>query len=164
MARKTSSKSMSASDSAENTVANDRKQEQVDSEGSHHILKEGKARKLSPKSTNHVFYEVGREPHDGDLYVRLVTNEGGGLHSKEWVKLVDVLDVLSSQEDKPFKSSVLRTVFSSKSANNAGFLAACLRDMELTIQSEKSVFLQVLAPNFHKHREELLALSQQDSE
>ncbi len=164
MARKTTSKSVSASNPAENTVAKDSKEEQVDSESSHKILKEGKARKLSPKSTNHVFYEVGREPHEGDLYVRLVTNEGGGLHSKEWVNLVDLLDVLSSQEDKPFKSSVLRTVFSSKSANNTGFLAACLRDMELTIQSEKSVFLQVLAPDFHKHRDELLALSQQDSE
>ncbi|EKO3566867.1 hypothetical protein P0E95_003252 [Vibrio metschnikovii] len=164
MARKTSNKSVSAGTPVENTVADDRKQEQVDSESSHQILKEGIARKLSPKSTNHVFYEIGREHQDGDLYLRLVTNEGGGLHSKEWVKLVDVLDVLSSQEDKPFKSSVLRTVFSSKSANNAGFLAACLRDMELTIKSEKSVFLQVLAPDFHKHRDELLALSQQDSE
>ncbi|CAE6883848.1 hypothetical protein [Vibrio sp. B1FLJ16] len=164
MVSKASSKSTSANTSEENTALKSKKQPPDNPEGSHQILREGKARKLSPKSTNYVFYEIDREPNEGELYVRLVTNEGGGLHSKEWIKLTDVLDVLSTQEGKPFKSSVLRTLFSSTSANNAGFLAACLRDMELTIQSEKSVFLQVLAPDFHKHRDELLALSQQDSE
>ena len=72
MVRKASSKSTNTS--AENTVSKSRKLEPVDSDNLHQILKEGKVRKLSPKSTNHVFYEIGREPNEGELYVRLVTN------------------------------------------------------------------------------------------
>ena len=74
MVRKASSKSTNANTSAENTVSKSRKQEPVDSDNLHQTLREGKARKLSPKSTNHVFYEIGREPNEGELYVRLVTN------------------------------------------------------------------------------------------
>ncbi len=130
----------------------------------HEILRESQALKLSPKSTNHVFYEIGRNLADSELYVRLTGNEGGGLHSKEWIKLSDVLGVLAEQEDKPFKSSLLKGVFVGGSANNAGFLAACLRGMGLTIKSEKSVLLHVLAPDFDKRRDELLSLGQQSSE
>ncbi|NMU52940.1 hypothetical protein HKB25_02825, partial [Vibrio parahaemolyticus] len=44
------------------------------------------------------------------------------------------------------------------SANNAGFLAACCRGLGLIIQSEKSVFLHVLAPDYEQRRDELLSL------
>ncbi|OOE78673.1 hypothetical protein BZG73_15835 [Salinivibrio siamensis] len=130
---------------------------------SHQVLREGKARKLSPKSTNHVFYQIGREQVDGELYVRLIGNEGGGMHSKEWVSLNNVLDIITTQE-KPFKSSCLKGVFQSGSANNAVFLAACIRGMGLTIQSDKSVFLHVLAPDFDIQRDELLSLGEQSTD
>ncbi|EMV2056332.1 hypothetical protein AABM02_003884 [Vibrio parahaemolyticus] len=123
-----------------------------------HIVREGKAKKLSPKTENHVFYEIAIHDEENELYIRMSGNQGGGLHSKEWIPLKDITAVLDVQGDKPFKSSVLKCVFSGQSANNAGFMAACCRGLGLIIQSEKSVFLHVLAPDYEQRRDELLSL------
>ncbi|MFG0386020.1 hypothetical protein [Vibrio sp. GLN_5] len=123
-----------------------------------HIVRKGKAKKLSPKTENHVFYEIAIHDEDNELYIRMSGNEGGGLHSKEWIPLKDITAVLDVQGDKPFKSSVMKCVFSGQSANNAGFMAACCRGLGLIIQSDKSVFLHVLAPDYVTIREEILSL------
>ncbi|HHC7268088.1 TPA: hypothetical protein ACN30M_001874 [Vibrio parahaemolyticus] len=123
-----------------------------------YIVREGKAKKLSPKIENHVFYEIALHDEKTDLYIRMSGNEGGGLHSKEWIPLKDITAVLDVQGDKPFKSSVMKCVFSGQSANNAGFMAACCRGLGLIIQSEKSVFLHVLAADYEQRRDELLSL------
>ncbi|BCB43457.1 MULTISPECIES: hypothetical protein [Vibrio] len=122
------------------------------------IVREGKAKKLSPKTENHVFYQIALHNEENELHIRMSDNEGGGLHSKEWIPLKDITAVLDVQGDKPFKSSVLKCVFSGQSANNAGFMAACCRGLGLIIQSEKSVFLHVLAPDYEQCRDELLSL------
>ncbi|ENG8027017.1 hypothetical protein ABVF67_004114 [Vibrio parahaemolyticus] len=122
------------------------------------IVREGKAKKLSPKTENHVFYEIAIHGEENELYIRMSGNEGGGLHSKEWIPLKDITAVLDVQGDKPFKSSVMKCVFSGQSANNAGFMAACCRGLGLIIQSEKSVFLHVLAPDYEQRRDEILSL------
>ncbi len=122
------------------------------------IVREGKAKKLSPKTENHVFYEIATHHDENELYIRMSGNEGGGLHSKEWIPLKDITAVLDVQGDKPFKSSVMKCVFSGQSANNAGFMAACCRGLGLIIQSEKSVFLHVLATDYEQRRDELLSL------
>ncbi|HCE4729323.1 TPA: hypothetical protein NKA91_004324 [Vibrio parahaemolyticus] len=123
-----------------------------------YIVREGKAKKLSPKTENHVFYEIALHDEETELYIRMSGNEGGGLHSKEWIPLKDIIAVLDVQGDKPFKSSVMKCVFSGQSANNAGFMAACCRGLGLIIQSEKSVFLHVLASDYEQRRDELLSL------
>ncbi|GAK85884.1 hypothetical protein JCM19238_3474 [Vibrio ponticus] len=163
MTRKTNNKNTKPQDSGDKVDVNKDVESLKDTLPAHKIVQEGKALKLSPKSTNHVFYEIGRDPVDDELHVRLVGNEGGGLHSKEWIKLSDVLEVLSEQQDKPFKSSLLKPLFKGGSANNSAFLAACIRRMGLTIQAETSVFLHVVAPDFDKYRDELLALQEQNS-
>ncbi|HHX8335400.1 TPA: hypothetical protein ACVOY8_003952 [Vibrio diabolicus] len=123
-----------------------------------HIVREGKAKKLSPKTENHVFYEIALHDEKTELYIRMSGNEGGGLHCKEWIPLKDITAVLDVQGDKPFKSSVLKCVFSGQSANNAGFICGVCRGLGLIIQSEKSVFLHVLAPDYEQRRDELLSL------
>ncbi|MBS9949278.1 hypothetical protein J4H64_23080 [Vibrio alginolyticus] len=122
------------------------------------IVREGKAKKLSPKTENHVFYEIAIHDEENELHIRMSGNEGGGLHSKEWVPLKDITAVLDVQGDKPFKSSVMKCVFSGQSANNAGFMCGVCRGLGLIIQSEKSVFLHVLAPDYVTIREEILSL------
>ncbi|EJA7356461.1 TPA: hypothetical protein ACVU5S_003833 [Vibrio parahaemolyticus] len=122
------------------------------------IVREGKAKKLSPKTENHVFYEIALHDEENELYIRMTGNQGSGLHSKEWIPLKDITAVLDVQGDKPFKSSVMKCVFSGQSANNAGFMAACCRGLGLIIQSEKSVFLHVLAPDYEQRRDEILSL------
>ncbi|QUF68498.1 hypothetical protein [Vibrio fluvialis] len=123
-----------------------------------YIVREGKAKKLSPKTENHVFYEIALHDEETDLYIRMSGNEGGGLHSKEWIPLKDITAVLDVQGDKPFKSSVLKCVFSGQSANNAGFMCGVCRGLGLIIQSDKSVFLHVLAPDYEQRRDEILSL------
>ncbi|HIF6001840.1 hypothetical protein [Vibrio parahaemolyticus] len=122
------------------------------------IVREGKAKKLSPKTENHVFYQIALHNKENELHIRMSGNEGGGLHSKEWILLKDITAVLDVQGDKPFKSSVLKCVFSGQSANNAGFMCGVCRGLGLIIQSEKSVFLHVLAPDYVTIRDEILSL------
>ncbi|MFL7032087.1 hypothetical protein BCS71_01355 [Vibrio lentus] len=122
------------------------------------VVLEGKAKKLSPKTQNHVFYELSVHDVLNALFLRLSGNEGGGLHSKEWVAFEDIVAVLNEQDDKPFKSTVFKSVFKGGSANNAGFMAAALRGLLLILPSEKSVFLHVLAPDYEQRRDELLSL------
>ncbi|MEZ9765850.1 hypothetical protein AB4278_23500 [Vibrio splendidus] len=122
------------------------------------IVLEGKAKKLSPKTQNHVFYELSVHDDLNALFLRLSGNEGGGLHSKEWVAFEDIIAVLNEQDDKPFKSTVFKFVFKGGSANNAGFMAAALRGLLLILPSEKSVFLHVLAPDYEQRRDELMSL------
>ncbi|MDF5024115.1 hypothetical protein P3656_20610 [Vibrio parahaemolyticus] len=123
------------------------------------VVLKGKAKKLSPKTTNHVLYEVVLHDEESQLYIRMVGNEGGGLFSRENIRLVDLINTLSEQNIRPFKSTVVKPIFkSSSSSNNSGFLMACCRGLGLIIQSEKSVFLHQLAPDFEQRRDELLSL------
>ena len=122
------------------------------------VVLDDKAKKLSPKTQNHVFYKLSVHDDLNTLFLRLSGNEGGGLHSKEWVAFEDIVAVLNEQDDKPFKSTVLKSVFKGGSANNAGFMAAALRGLLLILPSEKSVFLHVLAPDYEQRRDELMSL------
>ncbi len=158
MARKPNVKDKTSEVSTENTDIKPELQPHKEADITHEILREGKALKLSPKSTNHVFYEIAIHNEENELYIRMSGNEGGGLHSKEWVPLKDIFAVLDVQGDKPFKSSALKCVFSGQSANNAGFMCGVCREMGLIIKSEKSVFLHVLAPDYEQRRDELLSL------
>ena len=123
-----------------------------------HIVREGKAKKLSPKTENHVFYEIVIHDEESQPYIRMIGNQGGGLFSREPIKLVDLVNLLAEQGDKPFKSTVVKSLFKSGSANNSGFLMACCRGLGLIIQSEKSVFLHVLASDYEQRRDELMSL------
>lgn len=128
------------------------------------VVLEGKAKKLSPKTENHVFYEIAIHDEEKELYIRMTGNQGGGLFSREPIKLVDLVNLLAEQGDKPFKSTVVKPIFKSGSANNSGFLMACCRGLGLIIQSEKSVFLHVLAPDYEQRRDELLSLVDGETE
>ena len=125
------------------------------------IVLSGQGKKLSPKTDNHVFFDLAIHDEDGELYLRLSGNEGGGLHSKNWVQLETIIKILDEQGEKPFKSTVLKSVFTSSSANNSGFLAGILRsnDIGLITQSGKSVFLHVLAADYEEKKAELLQLA-----
>ena len=125
------------------------------------IVLSGKGKKLSPKTTNHVFFDIAEHDEEGELYIRLSSNEGGGLHSKEWINLSKLFAILDEQVDKPFKSTALKPAFKGASANNAGFLACVLRspDIGLITQSGTSVFLHVLTDDYKEKKAKLLALS-----
>ena len=96
----------------------------------------------------------------GELELKLTGNDGAGLHSKEWLSITAIVDVLNVQvADKPFKSTVFKSVFKGASANNASFLAAVLRskDINLIVSTEKSQYLHMIPSNYESVRDQLLA-------
>lgn len=97
------------------------------------ILDSGQALKLTPGSTSSVGYEVGYLQTADTLLIRLTGSDSGGLCSKAWFELQRVIDLLDQQaSDKPFNSSMFKVLWDYKgSSNNAGFLAAVLRKLDL---------------------------------
>ena len=71
-------------------------------------------------------YHVGSLP-DGEVYLRVIGNTGGGLFSQEWISLRDILTSLKKRpEGKAITSILLNPLFRGKSANTPGFLLAVL--------------------------------------
>lgn len=126
------------------------------------LIDNGKALKLSPKTQNHVFFQLGLKDEDNTLHIRMSGNEGGGLHSKEWVSVDDIITILDTQKGKALKSTLLKPVFTGGSANNCGFMAAVLRssDIGFLMQSEKSVFVHRLTDDYDGRKQALFSLCQ----
>lgn len=114
------------------------------------IIERGEAAKLSPKSAGKIYFQFAKSSEDDALYLRIDSNDGGGLHSREWINFQKVIDTISPQTGSPFKSTLLRTCMKGKSSNNASFLAAILRSPEIGLikASERSAFQHLLADNF----------------
>ncbi|MGE6109019.1 hypothetical protein [Aeromonas sobria] len=109
------------------------------------------AEKLSSRSEGLIFYAIGRHEESGELFLKITGNQGGGLHSKEWIALSAIDDVLRSlPADKPFKSSVMKRLFKGGSANNAGFLSAILRSdgLKLVQKADGNPMLHELVPDY----------------
>ena len=105
------------------------------------VIAEGKALKLNPKTNNHVFFEVGIKTEDNTLHVRMSGNEGGGLHSKEWLPLLLICELIEKHQGQSFKSTIFNPLFKGSSANNAGFLGAVLRSAKLGLLKASDVAL-----------------------
>ena len=127
----------------------------------HTVIVDGRAEKLSTKKRGFVTFSLATCVDTGELELRLTGNDGGtGLHSKEWLSVGAIVEVLNFQVlDKPFKSTVFKSVFKGASANNASFLAAVLRskDINLIVSTEKSQYLHMIPNNYESVREQLLA-------
>lgn len=90
-------------------------------------LKLGQAEKNGKNARGLLSYRVVCDADRQDLSFVLVGNEGGGWFSPELVPLARIEGMLESEgEDTPIPVNALRAVFVSRSANNAGFLAAVL--------------------------------------
>lgn len=124
------------------------------------ILKSGEADKLGSKSQGTVLYEIAQNIEDKQLYFRISGQSGGaGLHSKQWIPCSKLFEVIESQGDKPWKSQVYKSLYSSGSANNQGFCAAIVRGLGLAVKAEYSIYLHVVSEKYQDRKKELLALS-----
>jgi len=71
-------------------------------------------------------YHIGSMP-DGEIYLRVHANTGGGFFSREWIALEDILTALKKRpEGKAITSILLNPLFRGKSANTPGFLLSVL--------------------------------------
>lgn len=145
-----------------NTIENSNKSptETGSNTETHTVIVDGKAAKLSAKNRGFITFTLAIRIDTGDLELKLTGNDGGGLHSKEWLSVTSIVDILNVQvTDKPFKSTVFKSVFKGASANNASFLAAVLRskDINLIVSTEKSQYLHMIPNNYESVRDQLLA-------
>lgn len=99
------------------------------------VIKSAKAAKISARASGLLHYDVGKND-EGRYALRITANDTGGLFSKHWLSLDDILALLDILKDAPFKSVALRALFVRGSANNHGFLAAILRAEKLLVAAE----------------------------
>ncbi|HFQ5079676.1 hypothetical protein [Vibrio vulnificus] len=124
------------------------------------VLLDAEAPKISPKTTGQINYQIGISDSDQTLAIRMVSNDGGGLHTKEWISLMVLTELLDGQEGNTFKSTILKSVMKGASANNAGFLAAVLRSekLRLIVPSDKSLYLHQLPADYKERKAQLFAM------
>ncbi len=125
------------------------------------LIDKGVASKLSPKSAGAVFFQLAVKDEDNSLYLRISGNEGGGLHSKEWVSVTAIIELLKPLKEQSFKSNVFKKVMVGKSSNNVSFLSGILRsaDIGLIQPSPEGTFLHQLGADFDLKCRTLLALA-----
>ena len=88
------------------------------------VLSTGTCETLSGSSK--LTYHIGSMP-DGEIYLRVHSNTGGGFFSQEWISLRDILTALKKRPDgKPITSILLNPLFRGRSANTPGFMMAVL--------------------------------------
>ena len=129
--------------------------------GYHFLIEKGEAAKISPKSQGRIFFQVAIKDEDQKLYIRIDSNEGGGLHSREWVSLDNLVHLLMAQGDSPFTSSLFKQVIQGRSSNNASFVAGILRSesMQLIQSSEKGLFQHQVHPQLDENYQRLVQLA-----
>jgi hypothetical protein len=115
------------------------------------ILHSGQALKLAPGSTSKISYDIGRNEETHQLCIRLNGSDSGGLCSKAWIALTEVMALLDQQSaDKPFSSALFKSIWQHKgSSNNAGFLAAVLRDQSVIISAPDVRFAHLVNGTHH---------------
>lgn len=130
-------------------------------EGYQLLIEKGEAAKISPKSTGRIFYQLAVKEEDQKLYLRIDSNEGGGLHSREWVDLEKLVQLIMAQGNKAFTSSLFKQVIKGKSSNNASFVAGILRapDVALIQPTEKGLFQHQAHPELDKNYDRLQKLA-----
>ena len=100
------------------------------------IILTSKCQTISNKST--LTYNIGVDDED-NIFVRIISNTGGGYFSNEWITLDNITSILS---DAPADSTVtsinLIPLFKGKSVNTPGYLlAALVSEAVLSANQEK---------------------------
>lgn len=122
------------------------------------LLKTDLAAKLSARSTGGITYVLLADTTDEpDLHIAVTANEGGGLWSKETVRLDTIETVLEAYGDQPFPSKALRGAMLGRSSNNPPFCLAVLKDLGLVAPAPDKAHQHVKAGDWTAFRAEWLA-------
>jgi len=105
------------------------------------IIKKTQCGKVSTPEKETLTYNIGH--CDDEYYFRVTDNLGGGFFSHEWISLSDITECLPA--DSNFNATALTPLFKSKSANNAGFLAAALKAESLLLPFKETKRLHTLS-------------------
>lgn len=118
----------------------------------------GETEKINPHARGNITFALGIHSATNTPVLRLISNQCSGLFSSEWIEIPAVVSLLETL-NASFSSQVFSTLFSHKSRNNPGFLAAVLRSPEVCFIEEApgTVFMHQCFPDLI-HRAEKLNL------
>jgi hypothetical protein len=93
------------------------------------ILKISTCGKVTLPNDHTLTYNIGYDTTTKTLLVRLTDNDTGGLFSNEWITLDDIVTTIEKRPtpDASFNARIFTSLYTSASANNAGFIAAALK-------------------------------------
>ena len=122
------------------------------------LLKTATAMKLGKQATGGISYEILTDRERTEPMIKITGNDGGGYVSKEILSFRKIEDCIKKQEpDQPFPSKVLQAVFTGRSTNNGGFLAAILRAEKLLALAPDAEGRHVIAGDWAEWKASLLA-------
>lgn len=103
------------------------------------LLKEASAPKLSKRSAgSSLQYRLWTDEKRSDVFWQIAANDGGQ-HSLELVPMAKVQATIAAQAgNDPFRTLLLRSTFSGRSTNNAGFLVCAMAAEGLLVASDKA--------------------------
>lgn len=122
------------------------------------LLKAAVAPKVGKQAQGGLSYHILGDVDRSSLYVAITANEGGGYFSREIVPFIKVVACLNpSAPGNPFPSKQLRDAFVGRSSNNAGFLAAILRNEKLLARAPDTETQHIVADDWMAWRTTMLA-------
>lgn len=122
------------------------------------LLKSASAPKLGKNSEGKIHYQILTTEARVEPAIQIVSNDGGGYHSKELVpfhKIEECVSPLSNGE--AFASKALQAAYTGRSSNNAGFLAAILRNEGLLALAPDTEGRHIIAGDWGNWQSALLA-------
>lgn len=121
------------------------------------LLKTDLAAKLSARSTGGITYVLLADSGDDpELHIAVTANEGGGLWSKEAVRLDIIEAVLDAYAGQPFPTKALSGAMIGRSSNNLPFCLAVLKDLGLVAPAAEKAHQHVKTGDWQAFRTEWL--------
>jgi hypothetical protein len=122
------------------------------------LLNSGTAKKLGQHSAGILNYQVLADNDRRGLLIAVTRNEGGGYFSRERVHFQAIMACLENYKSGvPFVSKVLKDVFVSRSANNAGFMSAILHALGLLAPAPQAKTQHIITGDWSLWEKTLLA-------
>ncbi|RYF46374.1 MAG: hypothetical protein EOO38_14235, partial [Cytophagaceae bacterium] len=123
------------------------------------LLRSGPAKKLGKQSKGSIAYQLLTNDARQEVWLTISSNDGGGYFSQEMVALASVQTCVSDiKPQEPFPSKLLQAAFTGRSSNNAGFLAAILRQESLLGPAPETEGKHILSGDWTAWKAALLAL------
>lgn len=89
-------------------------------------------------------YEVGKGASQGDFYLRIARNTGGGVWCKDWIPFEEIEAIVLGA--KELKAKSFHCLHPGKSINTGGFVLAALRDLGLIRPNDANTRLHEHVP------------------
>jgi hypothetical protein len=124
------------------------------------IIKDASCPKLGVHATGQLHYRVSRAADGSEVYIAITGNDSAGYYSKESIPSARIEASLAATAKvaKTFPAIRLKGAFEGKSANNASFLVAVLRNEGILGKSPDHEHQHVVSGDIREWRKQMLIL------